>query len=327
MELRVLRYFLAVADRGSVTAAAEHVRVAQPAVSRQLRALEAELGVPLFVRDGRALRLGPAGRRYLPIARDLDARADNAQAVMTSLAQGLNVSFVVAAHATTIADVIAPFVASQGLVPTTPEFVAAPADAAYEALARADVDLAISTNPPPPGTAAIPVADFPVWAQVAPTHVLAELDEVPLGTLLRERLILLDRSFGARRAFDAEVGRARTSYEPAVEVGVSEIAQALAAAGRGVAVVTAEPAYGLRAVRVAGADGPLAIRLHAAWSPSHYAATQIREFSAALAAYAGRSGPRWTTSPPTTVSSTGSAGSSSGPVSTGSSAKTVRSAR
>jgi DNA-binding transcriptional LysR family regulator len=130
MELRVLRYFLAVADHGSVTAAAHRVRVAQPAVSRQLRALEAELGVELFVRDGRALRLGPAGRRLLPIARDLIARADSAQATMTALAHGLNVSLVVAAHATTIADVIAPFVAVRGAAHTTPVFVTAAADAA-----------------------------------------------------------------------------------------------------------------------------------------------------------------------------------------------------
>lgn len=286
MELRVLRYFLAVADHGSVTAAAERVHVAQPAVSRQLRALEAELGVELFVRDGRALRLGPAGRRLLPIARDLVARSDSAEATMTALAHGLNVSLVVAAHATTIADVIAPFVASRGVSSATPVFVAAAADAAYQALARAEVDVAISTNPPPRDSASLLLAEFPIWAQVPATHAWSSLDEVALATLLREPLILLDQSYGARRVFDAEVSRSAASYELAAEVGVSEIAQALAAAGRGVAVLTDEPAYGLHAVPVTGAEGPLRIRLHAAWTSTHYAAGAIREFAAALAAYA-----------------------------------------
>ena len=285
MELRVLRYFLAVADHGSVTAAAAQVRVAQPAVSRQLRALEAELGVSLFVRHGRNLRLGPAGRRFLPIARDLVGRADGAVATMTALAHGLQVRLVVAAHATTIADVIAPFVASRGGAVPPPSFVAAAADAAYELLARAEVDVAISTNPPTAGAASALIAEFPIWAQVAPTHAWATLAEVPLDLLLREPLILLDQSFGARRVFEAEVDRIGGACEIAEEVAVSEIAQALAAGGRGVAVLTDDPAYGLHAVEITGASGPLRIRLHAAWNATHYAAGPIRDFVAALAAY------------------------------------------
>ena len=286
MELRVLRYFLAVADAGSVTAASERVHVAQPAISRQLRGLEAELGVELFVRDGRALRLGPAGRRLLPIARDLVGRADSAQATMTALAHGVNVPLMVAAHATTIADVIAPFVASLSQSSVTPTFVVATADVAYEALARADVDLAISTSPPPREFAWLLLATFPIWAQVPATHAWAELKEVELDVLLREPVILLDRSFGARRVFDAEVSRSGAAYELAAEVGVSEIAQALAVAGRGIAVLTDDPAYGLRAVPVHGAEGSLHISLHAAWSPSHYAAGPIADFAEALGAYA-----------------------------------------
>lgn len=285
MELRVLRYFLAVADHGSVSAAAEHVRVAQPAISRQLRGLEAELGVALFVRSGRNLRLGPAGRRFLPIARDLVGRADGAVATMTALAHGLHVRLVVAAHATTIADVIAPFVATRGAVAPPPSFVAAAADAAYELLARSEVDVAISTNSPPAGAASAVIAEFPIWAQVAPTHGWSTLSEVPLETLLREPLILLDPTFGARRVFEAEVGRVGGSYDLVEEVGVSEIAQALAAGERGVAVLTNDPAYGLHAVEITSREGPLHIRLHAAWNATHYAAGPIREFVAALAAY------------------------------------------
>jgi LysR family transcriptional regulator, benzoate and cis,cis-muconate-responsive activator of ben and cat genes len=282
VELRVLRYFLAVADLGSVTAASARMHVAQPSVSRQLRSLETELGVDLFIRDGRALRLGPAGRQFLPIARDLVARAATAQATMTALAHGIGVPLVVAAHTTTIADVIAPFMASWVDAASTPLFVAAPADVAYDLLQRAEVDLAISTNPPPRDAASVRIAEFPIWAQVPPTHAWTSIDEVSLEILSRQPLILLDQTFGARRVFDSEVGGSPAAYELAAEVSVPEIGQALAAAGRGVAVLTDEPAYGLHAVPIAGRDGPLHITLAAAWNPTNYAASTIRAFADAL---------------------------------------------
>ena len=78
MELRHLRYFLAVADHGSTTRAAEVLLVAQPSLSRQMRRLETELGLALFDHGGARLRLTPAGHRFLPIARDLIARATSA---------------------------------------------------------------------------------------------------------------------------------------------------------------------------------------------------------------------------------------------------------
>jgi DNA-binding transcriptional LysR family regulator len=175
---------------------------------------------------------------------------------------------------------IAPFVASRGRTSAAPSFVVA--GAAYEALARAEVDVAISTSPPPRGTASLVLARFPIWAQVPSTHPWASLEEVALAVLLRQPLILLDESFGTRRVFDAEVGRAGAGDELAAEVGVPEIAQALASAGRGVAVVTDDPAYGLHAVAVTGAGGRLGITLRAAWNPTHYAVEAIRELAEAL---------------------------------------------
>ena len=283
MELRTLRYFLAIVDQGSVTAAARHVHIAQPAISRQVQALELELGVKLFLRDGRRLRLSPAGRRLLPIVRDLIARADAARARMTALAQNIQVHLTVAAHPTTISDVIAPFVASRGAPFTTPTFVVASADAAYDALARAEVDLAISTNPPPRDAASQLVARFPIWAQVPSTHPWAGLDRVRLPTLLRQPLVVLDLTHGTRRVFEDEVRRGNDSYRMAAEVGVPGIAQAIAASGIGVAILTDDPAYDLHKLYIDGQDGPLHISLHAAWDPTHYSAAAIREFTTALA--------------------------------------------
>lgn len=68
MELRQLKYFVEVAKREHVSEAAETLHVAQSAISRQIANLEAELGVQLFEREGRNVKLTPIGRYFLPHA-------------------------------------------------------------------------------------------------------------------------------------------------------------------------------------------------------------------------------------------------------------------
>ena len=82
MTLQQLTYFLAAADHGSFTAAADVLHLARPSVSEQIAHLEAELGVALFVRTGRRLELTEAGRLLRPEAeRTLAASRDAAEAV------------------------------------------------------------------------------------------------------------------------------------------------------------------------------------------------------------------------------------------------------
>lgn len=65
MDLRGIRYFVQIAELGSITRAAQHLRVAQPALSRHMHALEEELGVTLLVRLPRGVRLTTPGRQFL----------------------------------------------------------------------------------------------------------------------------------------------------------------------------------------------------------------------------------------------------------------------
>jgi LysR family transcriptional regulator, benzoate and cis,cis-muconate-responsive activator of ben and cat genes len=78
MELRHLRYFTAVADHGSFNKAAQVLHLTQPALSRQVKDLEEEVGVPLLVRGPNAVTLTPTGESFYEDARDVLARAAKA---------------------------------------------------------------------------------------------------------------------------------------------------------------------------------------------------------------------------------------------------------
>ncbi len=88
MNLRHLRYFVALADRLNFTAAARHLGIAQPPLSVQIRNLEQEVGGALFHREQRRIRLTPLGLLMLDEARSLLAQADRAADRIRDAAEG-----------------------------------------------------------------------------------------------------------------------------------------------------------------------------------------------------------------------------------------------
>lgn len=98
MELRHLRYFIAVGEELHFGRAARRLNVSQPPVSQQIRNLEDEIGVELFKRDRRSVELTVAGKAMLPYARDIvsaaSEMADIARAAATGTKGSLIVSFV-----------------------------------------------------------------------------------------------------------------------------------------------------------------------------------------------------------------------------------------
>ena len=95
MELRHLRYFVAVADAGSLTVAAEEsLHTSQPSLSRQIRDLEAEVGTQLLTRSAHGIELTPAGRAFLDHARLVLAQVEAAGEAARRVAHPTKPSFV-----------------------------------------------------------------------------------------------------------------------------------------------------------------------------------------------------------------------------------------
>src|SRR4029078_13474766 len=88
MELRHLRYFVAVAHEGHVTRAAEKLRIQQPPLSQQIRALELRIDAVLFVRHPRGVSLTDAGRSFLADAEAILAQAEHAKIRARRTARG-----------------------------------------------------------------------------------------------------------------------------------------------------------------------------------------------------------------------------------------------
>jgi DNA-binding transcriptional LysR family regulator len=107
MDERRLRAFLAVVDEGGVTRAATRLRIAQPSLSQTLRAFEAELGVELFHRAGRGLRLSAAGEALTGPARQVLRAIDEARNTIAGVVELRTGTLEVAALATLAVDPMA----------------------------------------------------------------------------------------------------------------------------------------------------------------------------------------------------------------------------
>jgi DNA-binding transcriptional LysR family regulator len=244
MELRHLRYFVAVAEELHFGRAALRLRLSQPALSRQVRDLERELGVPLFSRRGRGVVLTSAGEAFLEGACQTLARAEEAAEDARRAHRGevgrLSLGFVQSATFGALPRLLGAFrkecpgVALEVRAMTTVEQVAALRDGRIGAgLLRPPIDdrgLALRT-----------ISRDPLMVALPKGHALVERERVPLGALASEPLILYPRSDGPG-VRDAIVGlcqRAGFSPRIAQEAGEAQTIAALVGAGLGAALVIA----------------------------------------------------------------------------------------
>jgi LysR family transcriptional regulator, hca operon transcriptional activator len=148
MELRHLRYFIAVADELSFTRAAQRLHTAQPSLSQQIRNLEDEVGTPLFERTRRKVELTDAGKVFLAEARLVVAQADRAVARARQVGQGratVTIGFVPAAEIR-VFPVILPRLRLR-FPEVNVELRSLPTAEQEDALLRDDIDVAFMRRP------------------------------------------------------------------------------------------------------------------------------------------------------------------------------------
>jgi DNA-binding transcriptional LysR family regulator len=270
MDLRQFSYFVAVAEEGQFTRAAARVSVAQPAVSAQIRRLEAELGEPLFHRDQRAVRLTAAGEALLPHARAALAAADRGRDTIASLRGMLQGRLEVAVAGPVdhrFAEALGEFHRAHPAVEIA--FSQQQNEPLLVAVDRGEVDVAIvgiGAQPVPPRVRTRVVATEPLVLAVRNGDPLSSRKTVTLAQLRERAMITLVRGSGLRTVLENACRDA--GFAPRITAETSDLASLveLAAEGIGVAVLPHSATEGADVTVLKLTRPPLRRRTALAWN-------------------------------------------------------------
>ncbi len=247
MELRHLRYFVAVAEEGHVTRAAERLGMQQPPLSQQIQALERELAVQLFRRKPRGVELTDAGRALLDDARAILAHVDHAFATTRRTARGeqgrIAIGFTSSApFHPFVPRVIRAFREAYPLVALTLDESGTTELIADLRTERVDAAFIRTPVADPMGIAINPLLEEAMLAALPATHALAaDATELPLAALAAETFIVYRRPSGPG-LYDAIFGACHAAgFSPIVGQEAPRIVSTLnlVAAGLGIAIVPA----------------------------------------------------------------------------------------
>jgi len=278
VELRHLRYFTAVAEHGGVGSTARILHVAQSAISEQIHDLESELGVDLFDRTNRRIRLTYHGEQFLKDARAVLAAADRAVANVRKSIRGeigtLTIGFFVGGTGTFFPRLIKEF--RHRFQDVQVSLVEMAPGMQHRALETGAIDIAF-TRPVQPAYATLLHSEHfktePFYAVMPRSHPLATKRRIFIRELTNELFILNDRSHSPA-AFDKVITLcAEAGFSPKIgsTATVSPGVIALVEAGEGVAILP-EGSRKLgsdEVVFVPLADSTAFIDLVIAWSPHH----------------------------------------------------------
>lgn len=272
MELRHLRYFVAVAEELHFHRAAERLHISQPPLSQQVRALEAELDVLLLERNRRGVALTPAGTVYLAEARAIlaavDAATESARSVARGAAGRLSLAFVGSAmHGALPAVLRAHRLAFPFVELALREL---PTAAQLEALRAGRIDVGVIRPPvDEPDLEIETIHTEPVVVALPAGHPLAARERVALADLLEEGFVLLARreAPGLHESLARALARAGGAPRVVQEVREMQTVVGLVAAGLGVSLVPASvgaDAHGGVAYRPVAGRAPT-VELALAW--------------------------------------------------------------
>jgi DNA-binding transcriptional LysR family regulator len=246
MDLKHVRTFVAVAELGTVSKAALRLRVAQPALSRQIIDLEKELSLRLFDRVGSRLRLTGEGEQLLGNCRRLLAYTSSIIDQALELRRGDSGVLKVTTGALTIDSVISTFLGrySEHYPNVEVKLIEGIGVEALTMVERGEAQLGIMLNATvPAGTGDFGSRPLPPTEFLAAHHCSLELargHSIDIRGLAPYPLLLLDSRYVLRQTFDAACRIARVRPNVLFECGAPHTLMSLAEAGHGVAIV---PSY------------------------------------------------------------------------------------
>ncbi len=294
MELQQLKYFQTIAKREHFTRAAEELYVAQPSLSRAIARLEEELGVNLFDRQGRHVRLNRFGRLFLyRVERALHELEEGKQELDDIVGVECGEVGLVFQH--TIGAYVLPDMLREFLVahPAITFRLAHTSTASIpHQLEEGEFDLCISSLPfDHKELQATSLMTEEIFLAVSPSHRLATRERIRLAEVADEPFIVMKRGYSLRDIGDELCSKA--GFEPKIAFEGDEMptVRGLAAAGLGVALI---PALGWQ-----GLVDPMPIRLRItdpicertiwlAWAKEHYLSAVALLFSNFVVDYFAR---------------------------------------
>lgn len=243
MDLRHLRYFIAVAEEQNIGRAAARLHISQPPLTRQIQQLEEELGVMLFTRTPRGMELTPAGELLLEEARNIRALVEQATERTQRAGQGKLGRLDIGIFGSAILDIIPKLLETfRSAYPEVKVVLhSMNKNEQIEALRQRRIDAGFNRMLAPlPDLAAELVTVEPLLLAVSEDHPLAREAVVPFHALAEHPLILFPT--GSRPSFiDKVLGFCQQAgFEPQIaqEVGDTVTAVALVARGFGACLVS-----------------------------------------------------------------------------------------
>ncbi len=246
MELRHLRYFVATAQAQSFTKAAQALHIAQPPLGQQIRALEQEVGTPLFLRQGRGVVLSDAGAVFLTSALDILARVEQAKKEAVRAANGglgtLVLGFTESASFNeAVTRLISRYQQTYPDVGLT--LLEDDSEALIRRLSQGELDAAI-VRPPFATTGELAfqvLSEEPLMVVLPSSHALARRERVCLEALRHERFVLYARQSGYGLSADIVAACRAQGFNPLIHQQAPQVSSAvnLVSAGLGVAIVPA----------------------------------------------------------------------------------------
>lgn len=283
IDLRQIRYFLEVAAEGNMTRAAGRLNITQPALSRQVAALEERLGVALLERVGRGIRLSAAAETLLPELRELVARAEglSERAAAVGGAERVRLAMIAPPQAIEVflADALGRFL--KRYPDADIRIIEAAAQQNQELLERGEAQLAIAARPIGGQFPSRDLARGFIHVALPVGHRLAGRPRVSVSELDGEPVLLMRRGTLVRDMFESACRLAHTSPRIVHEAASPHALAALAGVGIGIAVLpfTARiDTKGLRIAKLHAAGGPLSADLAAVWTPTLFMTPAIDAF-------------------------------------------------